>query len=69
VNVLFPDILEVRIAETAPPVHQQADSTWKSATLENGAVVMVPQFIKPGDMIRLDVTAMRYMDRVKSAGR
>ncbi len=69
VNVLFPDILEVRIAETAPPVHQQADSTWKSATLENGVEVMVPQFIKPGDMIRLDVTAMRYMDRVKSAGR
>ncbi len=69
VNVLFPEILEVRIAETAPPAHQQVDSTWKPATLENGASVMVPQFIKPGDVIRLDVAAMRYMDRVRSAGR
>jgi hypothetical protein len=27
--------------------------------------VMVPQFIKTGDMIRLDLQTMKYMDRVK----
>jgi elongation factor P len=69
VNVVFPDILEVRIADTAPPSHQQADSTWKPAQLENGVEVMVPQFIKPGDTIRLEVANMRYMDRVKGAGK
>lgn len=69
VNVAFPDILEVRIADTAPPAHQQVDSTWKPAVLENGVSVMVPQFIKNGDVIRLEMAALRYMDRVKGAGR
>lgn len=66
VNVLFPDILEVKIADTAPATHQQADSTFKSAKLDNGIEVMVPQFVKIGDMIRLDLQTMKYMDRVKS---
>ncbi len=69
VAVQFPDILEVRVSETAPAVHQQVDSVWKPARLENSAEVMVPQFIKPGDTIRLDVLNMRYMDRAKGAGR
>jgi elongation factor P len=67
VSVLFPDMVEVRIAETAPPVHAQQDSTWKTATLENGAEVMVPQFIKTGDVIRLDVDSLRYVERAKGA--
>ncbi|OPZ80319.1 MAG: Elongation factor P [bacterium ADurb.Bin429] len=69
VSVQFPEVLEVRIGETAPPVRQQADSTWKPARLENDVEVMVPQFIKNGDIIRLDMTSLRYMDRVKGAGR
>ena len=66
ISVLFPEILEVRIADTTPPIHQQ-DSNWKPARLENGVEVMVPQFIKPGDLIRLDVENLRYMDRAKGA--
>ena len=70
VSVLFPDIIDVRIADTAPPIHAQQDSTWKTATLDNGAEVMVPQFIKTGDVIRLDVDTLRYVDRTKgTAGR
>ncbi len=69
VSVQFPDILEVRVADTPPAVHQQVDSVWKPARLENGAEIMVPQFIKPGEMIRLDVQNMKYMDRAKGAGR
>ena len=69
VSVLFPDIIEVRIADTAPPVHQQQDSTWKTATLENGVEIMVPQFIKTDDLIRLDVGNLRYMDRAKGSAK
>lgn len=69
VSVQLPEVLEVRIAETAPPVHQQQDSTWKPAVLENGVEIMVPQFIKSGDLIRLEMTSLRYMDRMKGAGR
>jgi elongation factor P len=66
VHVLFPDILEVRIADTAPSMHQQVDSTFKPARLENGIEVMVPQFVKIGDVIRLDLETMKYMDRGKT---
>jgi elongation factor P len=69
VSIVFPDIIEIAVANTAPPVHGQQDNTWKTAQLSNGIDVMVPQFIKNGDIIRLDVAALRYMDRVKSAAR
>ncbi len=69
VSVLLPDILEIRVADTAPPVHQQTDSVWKNARLENGIDVMVPQFIKTGDVIRLDVATLKYVDRAKGAGK
>jgi elongation factor P len=68
VSVVFPDFVEVRIAETAPPIHGQTDSTWKPASLNNGVQVMVPPFIKTGDMIRLSLSDMKYMDRVKAKG-
>jgi hypothetical protein len=29
--------------------------------------VMVPQFIKTGDVIRLDVDSLRYVERAKGA--
>ena len=65
ISVLFPDIIEARIAETAAPVHAQQDSTWKPARLENGVDVMVPQFVKTGDVIRLDAQNLKYVDRAK----
>jgi elongation factor P len=66
VSVLFPDVLEVKIVDTAPPIHQQQDSNYKPAKLANGIEVMVPQFLKPGDAIRLDVPNMKYMDRART---
>ncbi len=69
VNVVFPDIIEVRIESTAPPAHGQQDNTWKSAKLDNGMTVMVPQFIKTGDAIRLDTTTVKYVDRAKGSAK
>jgi elongation factor P len=66
VSVLFPDVLEVKIVDTAPPIHQQQDNNYKPAKLANGIEVMVPQFAKTGDALRLDVPNMRYMDRAKA---
>lgn len=64
-SVVFPDIMEARVDETAPPAHGQQDNTWKAARLENGIEIMVPQFMKNGDLIRLDVANLRYVDRAK----
>jgi elongation factor P len=69
VSVLFPEVLEVRIASTAPASHQQVDSVWKPARLETGVEIMVPQFIKEGDLIRLDTANMKYMDRAKGTAK
>jgi elongation factor P len=66
VSVIFPDVLEVKIADTAPPLHQQATSAFKPAKLENGVDVMVPLFVKTGDVIRVDVQNLKYMDRAKA---
>jgi elongation factor P len=65
VSVLFPAVLELKILETAPPIHQQ-DSNFKPAKIAGGVEVLVPQFIKTGDVIRLDVPNMKYMDRARS---
>jgi elongation factor P len=66
VSVAFPDMLEVQIGDTAPPTHAQADSGFKPAKLTNGVEVMVPQFVKKGDWIRLDLATRKYMDRART---
>lgn len=66
VSVQMPGFLELKVEETAPPSHAGGqDNTWKPAKLENGLDVMVPQFIKEGDAIRVDLEQLKYMDRVK----
>lgn len=69
VSVLFPDVLEVRIADTTPPVHNQQISTRKPAKLDTGVEIMVPLFIKTGDSIHIDSHKLEYMDRAKSGGK
>jgi len=66
VSIVFPAIVEVKVETTAPPVHQQQDNTFKYATLENGVETMVPQFIKPGEIVRIEVATGKYVDRVRS---
>jgi elongation factor P len=66
VSIVFPPIVEAKITTTAQPVHQQQDNTYKSATLENGLEIMVPQFIKPGETVRVEVATEKYVDRVRA---
>jgi elongation factor P len=46
-------------------MHEGTDTTPKEATLENGQKVLVPQFIKEGDVIKVDVESGKYIDRIK----
>jgi elongation factor P len=66
VSIVFPPIVEVKVETTAQPVHQQQDNTYKYATLENGMEVMVPHFIKPGEVVRIEVGTGKYVDRVRT---
>jgi elongation factor P len=38
----------------------------KPATLETGLVIQVPPFINEGEMIRVDTSEGKYLERVKS---
>jgi elongation factor P len=65
ISAVFPDIMEGRVASTAPPAHSQQDSTWKEATLDNGLHIRVPLFIAPGEMVRVEVRTGRYVERAR----
>ncbi|HTS71958.1 MAG TPA: elongation factor P [Terriglobia bacterium] len=66
VSIVFPAIVEAKVSVTAQPVHQQQDNTYKEATLENGLRIMVPHFIKPGEIVRVEVATEKYVDRVRA---
>jgi elongation factor P len=68
ISIVFPDIVEARVANTAPAAHAQQDSTFKEARLANGLAIRVPLFIASGELIRVDVRNLRYVERAK-AGR
>ncbi len=67
VSVVFPQSVELKVETTAQSVHQQQDNTFKPATLENGMEVMVPQFVKPGERVRIEVATGKYLDRVRTS--
>jgi elongation factor P len=67
ISVVLPDIVEARVESTAEPTHTQGDNTWKPARLENEMEVMVPQFIRSGETIRLDVHSGKYVERAHEA--
>lgn len=66
VSIVFPEVVEANVRTTAQPVHQQQDNTYKYATLENGMEILVPQFIKPGETVRIEVATGKYVDRVRA---
>lgn len=69
-SIVFPEIAEGRVAETAAPYHTPGtDNVWKEAKLENGVAVMVPPFIDVGEAIRVDVETSLYVERAKGKGR
>jgi elongation factor P len=69
-GIVFPEIAEAQVAETAAPYHSPGtDNVWKEARLDNGVTVMVPPFIDVGEVIRVDVETGRYVERAKARGR
>lgn len=61
----LPAHVEIRVETTDPGFKgDTAQGTTKPATLETGAVVNVPLFVNPGDVIRIDTRDRRYIGRV-----
>ena len=69
VSIVFPQNVDLTVETTAEPVRQQQDNTYKSATLENGLEVMVPHFVKAGEIVRIEVATAKYVDRVRTGAK
>ncbi len=60
----LPKAVELKVLHTAPGVKGQSDTTFKEAELENGLKILVPQFIREGETVRVDTENFSYVDRV-----
>lgn len=65
VSVDLPVTVDLKVVETDPGVRgDTAAGGSKPATLETGAVIRVPLFIDPGNVVRVDTRSGTYISRV-----
>jgi elongation factor P len=65
INIELPNFIEAVITECEPGEKgDTASNVTKPATIETGAVVQVPLFIKQGEKIRVDTRSGSYVERV-----
>ena len=66
IGIELPAVMELQITDTTP-VMKTATKTasTKPATLSNGVTIQVPEFVQPGDRIRVDPRAGIYLERAK----
>lgn len=66
VNLELPIKMDLKVTHTEPGVRgDTAQGGSKPATLETGAIVTVPLFIKIDDVVRVNTTEGTYVERVK----
>lgn len=65
VNVDLPEAVELKVVSAPPGLHEHETSTYKTAVLENGMEVLVPQFIKEGDVVKIESASGKYLERVR----
>lgn len=64
--VTLPNTVDLVVTETPPEIKgATATNQNKPATLETGAVVTVPSFVKIGELIRVDTRTGQYVTRVR----
>jgi elongation factor P len=67
VGVELPNTVDLRVVKTEPRVKGATQTSMsKPAVLETGAVVQVPEFIKEGDVVRVDTRDDKYLERAKT---
>jgi elongation factor P len=65
--ITLPNTVDLEVTDTPPEIKgATATSQTKPATLETGLVVIVPPFIKVGELIRVDTRTGEYVTRVKN---
>ena len=66
IGIELPPAVELKIVETEPALKgATVTNRNKPAVLETGYRVMVPPFIEPGTVIRVDTRTGEYLERAK----
>lgn len=66
VTVRFPNTMEFTVASCDPEIKgATAAASFKSATLDNGLDIQVPQFVREGDTVKINTETGEYLERVK----
>ena len=66
VGVDLPGVVELKIIETPPALKgATVSSSYKPAKMETGLDTQVPPFIEEGEVIRIDTTTGKYIERAK----
>jgi elongation factor P len=65
VKVDVPNFVELKVTQTEPGVKgDTVSNVEKPATVETGAVVQVPLFVKAGDTLKIDTRTGTYVERL-----
>ena len=62
-DIVLPDHVALKVVETATPQKGGSQATFKPARLEGGLEIMVPLFIGPDEIIRVDTRERKYLGK------
>jgi elongation factor P len=66
VGIELPGSVNLRVIETEPSLKSATvTSSYKPAVLETGLKTQIPPFIEEGELIRIDTSDGKYLERVK----
>jgi len=66
ISLDVPNFVELKVIDTTPGFKgDTVSSQSKPATVETGAVIMVPMFISEGEIIKIDTRNGKYITRIK----
>lgn len=68
-SIAFPAAVELKVVSAPPGLREHEGATYKTVVLENGMEVLAPQFIKEGDLVKIEVATGKYLERVRREGR
>ncbi len=67
VGIELPSTVELEVVETAPAIKgATATNRNKPATLSNGVIVQVPEYLATGEVVKVNTETGKYMSRAKS---
>ena len=61
----LPQSVDLRVEETPPAISgSSATNRTKTAKLSTGLEIQVPEYLKPGDFVRVNTASGKFMSRV-----